>query len=266
MGEPPPPPPEEGPPPPPPEVEPRSTPALPLAAEPDEALDAPLLLELLLRVNEALRALEPPEPPVELPAMPRVDSLPPPPELPEEDVDPEEDDEEERELPPELPPLLYPDAKAAEEEPLEPPPPPPPVESPEPGPCRLPRSCGATKEAKFWADVLPVTRTVRSRLPTNTCAVRTGVRSARPDSGPGSDRRASHHQLAPRTTTKPANTQIHRPRGRPGSRGATSGSDGRISGTTTGAEEAFFWACMSNLPWWRTPNVHRLEVKDLLDC
>ena len=266
MGEPPPPPPEEGPPPPPPEVEPRSTPALPLAAEPDEALDAPLLLELLLRVNEALRALEPPEPPVELPAMPRVDSLPPPPELPEEDVDPEEDDEEERALPPGLPPLLYPDAKAAVEEPLEPPPPPPPVESPEPGPCRLPRSCGATKEAKFWADVLPVTRTVRSRLPTNTCAVRTGVRSARPDSGPGSDRRASHHQLAPRTTTKPANTQIHRPRGRPGSRGATSGSDGRISGTTTGAEEAFFWACMSNLPWWRTPNVHRLEVKDLLDC
>jgi hypothetical protein len=256
----PPPPPEEEPPPPLLEVEPKSTPVLALAAEPDEVLDAPLLLELLLRVNEAVRALEPPEPPVELPGMPRVDSLPPPPELPEED------DEEERELPPELPPPLYPDAKAAEEEPLEPPPPPPPIESPEPGPRRLPRSCGATKEAKFWADVLPVIRTVRSKPPRNTFAVRTGVGSARPDSGPGSDRRASHHQLAPRTTTKPANTQIHRPRGRPGTRGATSGSDGRISGTTTGTEEAFFWACMSNLPWWHTPNDHRLAVKDLLDC
>jgi len=40
-------------------------------------------------------------------------------------------------------------------------------------PPRVPRNWGATKEAKFCADVVPVSRTVRSSVPRKTFAVRT---------------------------------------------------------------------------------------------
>lgn len=44
-----------------------------------------------------------------------------------------------------------------------------------PGPCRPPRSCGASSPAKFCAAVVPVSRMVCSTLPRKTLAVRTWV-------------------------------------------------------------------------------------------
>jgi hypothetical protein len=47
-------------------------------------------------------------------------------------------------------------------------------------PPRVPRNWGATKEAKFCADVVPVSRTVRSSVPRKTFAVRTWTGCAAP--------------------------------------------------------------------------------------
>ncbi len=47
-------------------------------------------------------------------------------------------------------------------------------------PPRVPRNWGATKEAKFCADVVPVSRTVRSSVPRKTFAVRTWTDCAAP--------------------------------------------------------------------------------------
>lgn len=100
---------------------------------------------------------------------------------PEDAVDEVEEEEDEDEDPPVLPP------------PPAPPPPP-----------RIPRSCGAASEANLSAEVTPVRRMDRSRVPAATTVVRTATVPEPERAGSVACFQANQPALASKATTKSA--------------------------------------------------------------
>jgi hypothetical protein len=103
-----------------------------------------------------------------LPILP-LELLDPPLPLVEEMVEDDEEDENAEELEPEVRRAVLGIEMVVEDATLE-----------DEKPPRVPRNWGATKEAKFCADVVPVSRTVRSSVPRKTFAVRTWTGCAAP--------------------------------------------------------------------------------------
>ena len=79
-----------------------------------------------------------------------------------------------------------------------------------PGPRRLPRIWGASREVKRSGEVLPASRRVRSNLPDVTRTVRTDTSAALPGGLPGASDRAC--QSRPDPATKATSRSVHRAR------------------------------------------------------